>query len=136
MANNRYITEPVKETRKVAKKKKPNKMAKSFRDVLNGNVLAKDYVVANLPYFFFLTALMLFYIGLGYNTDKNVKKIEKIEAELIELNSEYISLKTELNLISGETQIKDSVKNFGLSEMRDEAPKVITVSKTLKEKIY
>lgn len=134
--NNRFKPQPEEVKEKKQEKRKTNKVAKSFRDVLNGNVLARDYVVENLPYFFFLTALMLLYIGMGYNTDKNVRNIEKIETELIELNSEYISLKTELNLVSGESQIKDSIAPFGLSEMRDEAPKVIAVSKKVKEKIY
>lgn len=134
--NNRYKPKQEETKAKPKAKRKTNKVAKSFRDVLNGNVLAKDYVVDNLPFFFFLTGIMLLYIGMGYNSDKNVRRIEKIESELIELNSEYISLKTELNLVSGESQIKDSIAPFGLSEMRDEAPKVIAISKKQKEKIY
>ncbi|MBX7094091.1 MAG: hypothetical protein K1X56_05175 [Flavobacteriales bacterium] len=133
MKNNTYKT--VKAEKK-AEKKKANKVARSFRDVLNGNVLTRDYVVDNLPYIFFLTALMLFYIGMGYTTDKNSRRIEKIESELVELNSEYISVKTELNLVSRQSQIADSTASMGLYEMKDEPPKVILVKRYQKEKMY
>lgn len=133
MKNNTYKT--VKAEKK-AEKKKANKVARSFRDVLNGNVLTRDYVVDNLPYIFFLTALMLFYIGMGYTTDKNSRRIEKIESELVELNSEYISVKTELNLVSRQSQIADSTAYMGLYEMKDEPPKVILVKRYQKEKMY
>lgn len=115
---------------------KPNKVARSFRDVLNGNVLTRDYVVDNLPYFFFLTAIMLVYIAMGYSTDKNARRIEKIESELVELNSEYISVKTELNLVSRQSQIADSTASMGLFEIKDEPPRVITVNKNELNSIY
>ena len=118
------------------KKVKPNKVAKSFRDVLNGNVLTRDYVIDNLPYFFFLTFLMLAYIAFGYSTEKNVRRIDKLESSLVELNSEYISLKTELNSVSRQSQIADSVVSLGLYEMKDEAPIVVAVKKEDKAKVY
>jgi hypothetical protein len=131
---NKYKAKPEAKTAK--KKSNPGKVARSFRDVLNGNVLTRDYVVDNLPYFFFLTFLMLLYIAFGYNTEKNVRRIDKLESSLVELNSEYISLKTELNMVSRQTQIADSVAPLGLYEMKDESPIVVTVSKEQKEKMY
>jgi len=130
---NRY--KQVKEE-KPKKPAKANKVAKSFRDVLNGNVLTRDYVVDNLPYFIFLTVIMLGYIAMGYHTDKNVRRIERIEAELVELNSEYISVKTELNLVSRQSQIADSTASIGLYEMKDEPPRVISLEKSELEKMY
>ncbi|HRE74981.1 MAG TPA: FtsL-like putative cell division protein [Flavobacteriales bacterium] len=127
---------------KVAKKestkkaRKEPRVVRSFRDVLNGNVLTRDYVVDNLPYFFFLTVLMLVYIAMGYTTDKNARRIERIESELVELNSEYISVKTELNLISRQSQIADSTASIGLFEMKDESPRVIRVSENQLKTIY
>lgn len=131
---NRYKTDEKKAEKKPASK--PNKVARSFRDVLNGNVLTRDYVVDNLPYFFFLTAIMLVYIAMGYSTDKNARRIEKIESELVELNSEYISVKTELNLVSRQSQIADSTASLGLYEMKDDPPKVIAVEKNKINSIY
>ncbi len=133
---NRFKPTPKKAEAKKEKAGQRLHVVRSFRDVLNGNVLTRDYVIENLPYFFFLTFLMLCYIAMGYSTDKNVRKIERTESELMELNSEYISVKTELNLVSRQSQIADSTAAMGLYEMKDEQPQVITVSAAEFEKIY
>lgn len=116
--------------------RKPSKMARSFVDVLNGNMLTRDYVIGNLPYIFFLTIIMLSYIGLGYSADRNARKIEEIENTLIELNSEHISLKTELNMISNPAQIADSTRSLGLVEARDFPPRIIKVKEKVLKTIY
>jgi len=132
---NRYKVHKAEKTT-VKSGKKKNKVVRSFRDVLNGNVLARDYVIDNLPFIFFLTFLMLCYIAMGYNIDKNTRAIEKTESELIELNSEYLSLASEFNMLSSESQIEDSTAAMGLHVIRDEKPKVISVKKEEMEKMY
>lgn len=127
--------EPVK-AQKQKKQRKPSRVAKSFADVLNGNVLAKDYVVTNLPFIGFLTVIMLAYIGMGYYADRNARRIEQIEAEILEANSEMISLKTELNMISNPAQIADSTRSMGLVETRDFPPRVIKVKEEVLKDIY
>jgi len=133
---NRY--KEIKEEKKVSKKatRKPSRVTKSFVDVLNGNMLTRDYVVSNLPFICFLTFLMLAYIGMGYYADRNARKIEEIENTLVELNSEHISLKTELNMISNPAQIADSTKSMGLVESRDFPPRIIKVKPEVLESIY
>lgn len=122
--------------KKEKKQRKPSRVARSFADVLNGNVLTKDYVITNLPFIGFLTGIMLIYIGMGYYADRNARKIEKIEAEILEANSEMVSLKTELNMISNPAQIADSTRSMGLVETRDFPPRVIKVSDKVLKSIY
>ena len=134
---NRYKVQKEAEPKKKKRgNRQANKVARSFRDVLNGNVLAKDYVIENLPFIFFLTVIMLMYIALGYQADRTVRGSEQLESEIMELKSEYISVKTELNLISRQSQIADSTESMGLLEMKDEPPVLLGVSKELKESIY
>ena len=121
---------------KLKKKRKKNKVARSFMDVLNGNVLTKDYVIENLPYIVFVTALMLVYIGMGYNIDKNMRAIIQLEEENLDLRTEEISLKTEYNVVSGQSQVADSTVKMGLVEARDEAPIIIAVSQNTLAEIY
>ena len=127
-----------KKEEKVKKKKvrKKSKVARSFMDVLNGNVLTKDYVIQNLPYIIFLTALMLVYIGMGYNIDKNTRTINKLEEENLDLRTEEIAEKTEYNVVSGQSQVADSTAKMGLMEARDEAPNIIAIEKEELETIY
>lgn len=133
---NRYKKIEEEKPKKEKASRKPSKFGRSFVDVLNGNMLTRDYVIGNLPYIGFLTVIMLTYIGLGYYADRNARKIEEIENNLIELNSEHISLKTELNMISSPGQIADSTKSIGLIEARDFPPRIIKVKDKVLKTIY
>lgn len=121
---------------KTKKTKKPNKVARSFMDVLNGNVLTKDYVIQNLPFIVFITALMLVYIGMGYNIDKNTRLINALEDENLDLRTEEIAVKTEYNVVSGQSQVADSTAKIGLVEARDEAPNIIAVPSETLNNLY
>lgn len=121
---------------KTKKVRKPNKVARSFMDVLNGNLLTKDYVIQNLPFIVFITALMLVYIGMGYNIDKNTRLINALEEENLDLRTEEIAVKTEYNVVSGQSQVADSTAKIGLVEARDEAPNIIAVSNETLNNLY
>ena len=76
---------------------------------------------------------MLVYIGMGYNIDKNTRLINALEEENLDLRTEEISVKTEYNVVSGQSQVADSTAKIGLVEARDEAPNIIAVpTETLK----
>lgn len=123
-------------TEKPKRKRKKNAVTRSFMDVLNGNVLTKDYVIQNLPFIIFLTGIMLVYIAMGYNVDKTTRQINALEDENLDLRTEEIALKTEYNVVSGQAQIADSTKSMGLTESRDEIPFIISVSKSKFKKLY
>lgn len=130
---------PISASKAGKKEKTPRKSSKfgrSFIDVLNGNMLTRDFVIGNLPYICFLTVIMLTYIGLGYYAERNARKIEEIENTLVELNSEHIALKTELNMVSNPNQIADSTKSMGLIEARDFPPRIIKVKDKILKTIY
>lgn len=116
--------------------RRPSKVSRSIMDVLNGNMLTRDYVITNLPFIVFMTVVMLTYIGLGYYADRNARKIEEIENSMVELNSEHVSLKTELNMISNPGQIADSTRSLGLVESREFPPRVIKVKEKKLKEIY
>lgn len=133
---NKYKEIPVEEKPKPKKNKKSSKVTRSIMDVLNGNVLTRDYVISNLPFIGFLTVLMLAYIGLGYYAERNARKIEQIENGLVERNSEFISIKTELNMVSNPAQVADSTRKMGLFEARDFPPHIIKVKENKIKSIY
>jgi hypothetical protein len=126
----------IKKEKVKTEKRKKSKVTRSFMDVLNGNVLTRDYVIQNLPFIIFCTVLMLVYISMGYSVDKNTRAINALEEENLDLRTEEIALKTEYNVISGQSQVADSTKAMGLVEARDEAPFIIAVSSKTLSKIY
>lgn len=133
---NRYKEIKEEKPKKQKAERKPSKVSRSIMDVLNGNMLTRDYVISNLPFIVFLTVVMLTYIGLGYYADRNARKIEEIENNMVELNSEHVSLKTELNMVSNPAQIADSTRSMGLVESREYPPRVIKVKEKVLNEIY
>lgn len=97
-------------------KKKKSKSALSFADVVNGDILSRDKVIDQLPFVFFLSVLVLFYIGYGYYVERTVKELYDLEVELKELKSEYISVKSRLVEFSKQSQVAQAVEGQGLKE--------------------
>lgn len=97
-------------------KQKKSKSAFSMAELVNGDFLSRDKVIAKLPFLFFLALLVLFYIGYGYYVERTVKELYDLEVELKELKSEYISAKSRLVEFSKQSQVAQAVKELGLYE--------------------
>lgn len=96
--------------------KEKKKVFKPFADLITGRFLSKDNVIRSMPYLFFLTFLGICYIANGYYAEKTVKEIYKINTELKELRSEYITIKSELNYRSKQSQVAKAIRPYGLEE--------------------
>jgi hypothetical protein len=93
-----------------------SKVGKSLLDVLNGNFLASENIIALLPYIFFLTFLALLYIANGYYAENKVREINSLGNELKELRSEYITTKSELMFRSKQSEVARSLSPYGIKE--------------------
>ncbi len=111
--------------------KKENKIARSIIDVLNGSFLSRDNVLKHLPYLFFLTFMVICYIGYGYYTDKTLREISQVDSELKELKSEYISSKSELSYMSKQSQVAIVAQSLGLKESIEPPKKIVVPTGTL-----
>lgn len=67
--------------------------------------MSKDSVVGILPFIFFLTFLGLVYIANGYYAQGIVRDLQKTGNEVKELRSEYITIKSDLNYKSKQSQV-------------------------------
>src|ERR1041385_4929365 len=94
---------PVQKTSRASKK--PSKIARSFLNIFSGNFLSKDNVIHQLPFILFLTLIGLGYIANGYLAEKSVREISRINNELKELKSEYITTKSELMFMSNQSEV-------------------------------
>lgn len=113
-----------KEESKTSEKPKPikkggNKVARSVLNVLNGNFLSKENMVKHLPYLFFLTFILVCYIGYGYFAEKTVKELNRVAKELKELRAEETTIKSNLSKRSKQSQVAAAVAPFGLVESLD-----------------
>ena len=102
-------------------------LARSFIDVLNGNFLTRENAVQRLPFLFFLTLLMIFYIANTHYSERTAREIDKLNKQLKELGSEYITTKSNLMFKSKQSEVATAVEQMGIKESVV-PPKKITIS--------
>lgn len=106
-------------------KNRGNKVARSFLNIFSGNFLSKDYVIHQLPFILFLTGIGLGYIANGYYAEKSVREISRINSELKELKSEYITTKSELMFMSNQSEVARASATLGLKESVTPPKKIV-----------
>jgi Bacteriodetes cell division protein (FtsL-like) len=75
------------------------------------------WVVRNVGFLLFLTALAVIYIYNGHYADKISRDLNKTNKELKELQYEYKTLKSEVMFRSKESELAKAVEPFGLKEL-------------------
>jgi len=76
-----------------------------------------QWIVKNIPYFLFISALAVAYIYNGHYSDNTVKDINKTSKELKELQYEYKSMKSEVMFRSKQSELAKAVEPLGLKEL-------------------
>lgn len=123
-----------KEEEKPKEKKEAGSVSKSLASVFSGNFLSNDNVVRSLPFIFFLTFLGILYIANGYYAQNTVRDLYKVGNELKVLRSEYITLKSDLNYNSKQSQVAQATAPYGIIESITPPTKIV-VTKEEMEKI-
>jgi len=81
----------------------------------------------------YLLCCFFLYIANGYNTEKLVRELDNINDELKELRSEYITIKSDLNYESKQSQVASKSELFGVKESTVPPTKIIVSAKELKQ---
>lgn len=76
------------------------------------------WIVSNIPFFLFLTALAVMYIYNGHLADKLMKKITVSEKNIKELEYEYKTLKADVIYRSKGSELVKAVEPLGLKESK------------------
>ena len=79
--------------------------------------LGYRWVVRNVGFVIFLTALAIVYIYNGHYADKISRDLNRTNKELKELQYEYKTLKSEVMFRSKESELAKAVAPFGLEEL-------------------
>jgi hypothetical protein len=99
-----------------SKYRDPQFIARTFLGLLNGQFLTGGNVVNRLPFLFFLTLLVIVYIGNTHYSEKTIREADKLNRELKELRSEYITLRFDLMFKSRQSEVAKNVVALGLKE--------------------
>jgi cell division protein FtsL len=90
------------------------------------------WIVKNIPFFLFLSALAVVYIYNGHYADKTIRNINKVSKELKEMQYEYKTLKSEVMFRSKQSEMAKAVAPLGLKELV--VPPVVLTDSTDKAK--
>ena len=82
-------------------------------------IISHKWVVRNIPFFLFLTALAVLYIYNGHYTDKLILKINTTEKKIKELEYEYKTVKSDVIFRSKASELIKAVEPLGLKELTE-----------------
>lgn len=101
------------------------KSSKGLKSLVTGSFLSKEKVVESLPFVFFLSFLGICYIANGYQAEKVIRQLYKTTNNLKELRSEYITTKSDLMVISKQSQVASATAEMGLRELTSPPKKIV-----------
>jgi hypothetical protein len=76
------------------------------------------WIVQNIPFFLFLSALAVLYIYNGHHADKLIRKIAVSEKNIKELEYEYKTIKSDVIFRSKASEMIKAVEPLGLRELK------------------
>ncbi|MFT4752658.1 MAG: hypothetical protein ACI9GM_001598 [Salibacteraceae bacterium] len=104
-------------------------VGRAFVGVMNGDIFGSEQLIKHLPYLGFLVLLGLVYIGIGYSAEDSVRQINKDKAELKEMRSEYITIKSDLMYATKQSELIKILHEKGLTLQESfQPPKKIEVT--------
>ncbi len=102
----------------------------SIKDLLDGSLIANDFIVKQLPYIVFLVALAFIYIANRYHAEKVVRTSIELSKEINELRAEAITTSSELMFISKQSEVAKLIEERGLGLKESvEPPRKIVIEK-------
>jgi len=97
----------------------------AFQNVLGGNFLRRESSIRLLPFFLFLTIIIMFYIANTYYAEKKERNIQALRKSLKELRYEYITTRSELMKQSQQSEVALKLRGIDIKESRVPPVKVI-----------
>ncbi len=110
--------EPAAETSTKKSASKPARLPRALIGVLNGSFLTKEAVLGNMRFILFCAGLMLAYIAYGYWTERTVRQLDKTNAELKEMRSEYLTVRSHLEQAQQQSHVAGDIQSLGLKESK------------------
>ncbi|MBP9150734.1 MAG: hypothetical protein KBF73_00480 [Flavobacteriales bacterium] len=103
--------------------------AKRVLGVLDGSFLTRDNMLNNIPFLLFMFGIGIFYIGNSHFGEGTIIGMEKMNREIKELKSEFISTRSELMFASKQSEVAKAVAPMGIYESVVPPKKIVVKSK-------
>ena len=86
----------------------------TFRDVLNGSILSKNFIKKQYKLFLMIALLAFFYVDNRFSFEKEISKEVKLKKELQDVKFESLTISAELTKLSRRTYVLDYINSKGL----------------------
>lgn len=113
-------------------KKKDKSKSKLVVQIINGEILSKDFVLNNLPFIFYAFVLLLLLVSKSYYDKQLTKRVDNCQKELNEVMGDYVAAKARLEEETRRTRLVEELSPLGLKETVNPT-KVIRLPKKDKE---
>jgi hypothetical protein len=104
----------------------------SLRDLLDGSILTRSFIVKQLPFILFLTFLAVIYITNRYHAERIFRKVSETQTEVKNLRAEQITTTAKLMNMSKPSAVAQLVEERGLELKALSRPPQVLLKKTKK----
>jgi cell division protein FtsL len=127
VANKIIIENQEQETPKEEKPKETSRLTGTFQKVADFDFnISREMMVKQIPFGMFIVFLLLIHIWNAHNTEKVIRKTDKLNREIKELRSEYITVLSELMSESKQSAVAKKLDTLGIKELTAPPFKITT----------
>jgi hypothetical protein len=118
---NRIITEAEDEQEELAQEEKPketSKLTSAMKKMADFDFnISKEWMMRQIPFGLFVMVLLLIHIYNVHTTERIIRKTDKLNKEIKELRSEYITILSELMSESKQSTVAQKLDTLGIKEL-------------------
>lgn len=108
------LQEPVVEE----KAKEPSRLTSAMQKMADFDFnISKEWMVKQIPFALFVLMLLLLHIYNVHTTERIIRKTDKLNKEIKELRSEYITILSELMSESKQSTVAEKLDTLGIKEL-------------------
>jgi len=116
--SNKIIIESEDEKAKEETPKESSRLTTVVRRVADFDFnISNEWVKKQVPFALFIVLLLLIHIWNVHNTERVIRKTDKLNKEIKELRSEYISILSELMSESKQSTVAKKLDSTGIKEL-------------------
>lgn len=116
MRNELHDKEASKTTKGVKTHSNATKRSNLMIQILNGDILTRDFVLNNLGFIFFILLLLMLMVAKGYYGKQLTKDIANLQTEVDASTAEYIENKAKLEEETARYRLVEKLEKRGLKE--------------------
>ncbi len=94
-----------------------DKKTRSHQKRHRRKLMYNKWIVKNIPFYFFISAIAIVYIANGHYADKTMRQINATEKNLKEMEYEFKTVKQEVIFRSKESELAKAVEPLGLKPL-------------------